>query len=272
MLELPYSDSKHDSIMAELQVSWIHNLASMFHNTLPLDAVRTFQVSGGTTSDPAHIGDYLELRRLSNAVTIATHHAHGPIAADALFSINKHLRAPALQPPTGPDTPEWRTTAYSRHLHLADDSGGQHNFSPPHQLPVLMDEIIGRLNDTPPTREPVHCLAQGLVIHNELARVQPFDGAEESRLPLLMANVPLLRAGYAPVILPADAVRHYLDTRDRMIHTVGSPSRSDQLWPDDYACPALESLFIKAAWHTTELLRTIVATLSTRQHTPHLGR
>ena len=274
MLKLPNPSSKNNSyypILEELQIAWIHNLAGMFYGTLPITAVRALYTNN-TTSTPYHLGHYLELKRLGAAVDLTHRHAHTTITADALFTINNHLCAPTFEPSPPQGIARWRTARDSRHLEIDTDDTHWHQFSPPEQLPVLMDELIKRLNETPLSDDPIQCVAQGLVLHNELARIQPFETNNEQRFPLLIANIPLLRAGHAPLIIPAQDASTYIECRDQMIHTMKSPTNPNELWPDDYASPDLEKLFMKAVGTTTELLRNITRTHTRTQQDPPLAR
>ena len=83
-------------------------------------------------------------------------------------------------------------------------------------------------------------------LHVSFVRIHPFfDG--NGRLARLIANIPVLKAGLPPVIIPREKRKPYIDALSKYHYSVGQIKKGDNLLPDRKALNAFISL-CKQAW------------------------
>lgn len=83
-------------------------------------------------------------------------------------------------------------------------------------------------------------------LHVSFVRIHPFfDG--NGRLARLIANIPVLKAGLPPVIIPRQQRKEYSDTLSEYHFSAGQIRKGDRLLPDRNSLKPFRS-FCEMAW------------------------
>ena len=99
-------------------------------------------------------------------------------------------------------------------------------------VPALMTELIDEINNI--TSEDIDAgsaAQQYAKIHMGIAHIHPFwDG--NGRIARLLANVPLLKAGLPPLVIPSQQRRNYIQVLADYQISVGQLSKQSGVWPN----------------------------------------
>lgn len=127
------------------------------------------------------------------------------------------------------------------------------HFASPEEVPDLMKEWIDLLN---------HRMAENLSeaaglsayvdLHVSLARIHPFfDG--NGRMARLLANLPVLKSGYPPILIPNESRLEYIRFLSEYDFQVGAVKRGRPLLPQPDLLMEFKS-FCANAWEATKQL------------------
>jgi Fic family protein len=99
-------------------------------------------------------------------------------------------------------------------------------------VPVLMAELIGLINTIEiPELSLNNAHDYYAKIHMGIVHIHPFwDG--NGRVARLIANIPLLKAGLPPLIIPSEARRSYIQILSTYQISTGQLSRRTGVWPN----------------------------------------
>jgi len=125
-------------------------------------------------------------------------------------------------------------------------------YAPPSDVPGLMAEWFNLFNDQIRTVKPgdrQQALISYVKLHLAFVRIHPFfDG--NGRLARLVANIPVLRTGLPPIIIPREQRKAYIDALSDYHFAVGQINAGDGLLPKaEKLKPFTE--FCRKAWQAS---------------------
>lgn len=127
------------------------------------------------------------------------------------------------------------------------------HFASPEETPDLMKEWIGLLNHR--MAEPVSeaaALSAYVDLHVSFVRIHPFfDG--NGRMARLLANLPVLKSGYPPILIPNESRLEYIRFLSEYDFQVGAVKRGRPLLPEPDQLAEFKT-FCANAWEATKQL------------------
>ena len=104
-------------------------------------------------------------------------------------------------------------------------------YAHPSDVGVLMSEVIAFINETNQFESPQDAIKAYAMIHAAIAHIHPFwDG--NGRIARLVANIPLLKAGLPPIVVPSEHRREYIQLLANYELNVGKLTNSTGVWPE----------------------------------------
>ncbi len=202
--------SKQQELLSMLRTTWTHNSTALEGNTLNLGETQ-FILSEGLTVSGKPLKDHKEVMGHATAIDLLydmigseltvgkIKQLHKAVQTDVIFDIDK---------PYG----DFKVVPNGTYLLLDDLPDGKssvyHAYSRPFDVPKLMVGLVEYIESCQP-----HSLDEAItmyaIAHLIFGQVHPFwDG--NGRIARLIANLILLRAGYAPLVIPATRRLDYI--------------------------------------------------------------
>lgn len=104
-------------------------------------------------------------------------------------------------------------------------------YAHPDEVPALMREILATLNAEPVLPLTLRTAPGAYAkIHAGVAHIHPFWDSN-GRMARLLANIPLLRAGLPPIVIPVERRRRYLQLLADYELALGAIDRHTGVWP-----------------------------------------
>lgn len=117
-------------------------------------------------------------------------------------------------------------------------------YAAPADVPRLMDRWLMDFNKTRAINCPAQAVATYVRTHMVFVRIHPFfDG--NGRMARLIANLPVLAAGFPPILMPMSRRADYIDILWRYQNAVGRIGRASRLLPPHPALRDFESLLLR---------------------------
>jgi Fic family protein len=252
-----------EMLLTNLRVQWSHSSTAIEGNTLTLG--ETFMVlSEGLTISSKPLKDHLEVVGHAKAVDLVYHLLDTEqITKDHLFKLHTAVQTETVfdvYKPVG----EWKNDLNSTAFTF-NEKVRYHVYPNQTQIPQLMESWLERFNQlcssviTEDTAVEVYS-----ELHTSFVNIHPFaDG--NGRMARLLANIPLLRAGQPPLIIPAEKRIEYLTLcagysfetpLPTSEHLITSPEKLEQL-----------TEFFKSAWLATlQIIEEIREHQESRKH------
>jgi len=240
-----------ENLLIQLRNLWTHTSTAIEGNTLTLGET-AFVLEEGLTISGKPLKDYQEVVGHARAIDLVYEYLEqGRTFAEAdLFALHKAVQAEfvvGVYKPVG----GWKKEPNST-VGVVDEKQVIFEYAPPADVPGLMTDWFKLFNErcriiTPSDRQ--QALNAYVHLHIAFVRIHPFfDG--NGRLARLVANIPVLKAGLPPIIIPREQRKAYIDALSAYYYAVGQIRAGDELVPE------LESLqtfvdFCKAAWQAT---------------------
>ncbi|EFK09653.1 toxin-antitoxin system, toxin component, Fic family [delta proteobacterium NaphS2] len=236
------------ALMVQLRNLWTHTSTAIEGNTLTLGET-AFVLEEGLTVSGKPLKDHEEVVGHARAIDLVYElvEAGGAFTEEQLFSLHKAVQVQKIvdvYKPVG----GWKKEPNST---VAVVGGRQvvFEYAPPGDVPGLMEKWFrlyhGIINSIKPEDSRLAMDAY-VRLHVSFVRIHPFfDG--NGRLARLIANIPVLKAGLPPVVIPREERKQYIDALSAYHFTAGQIKRGNDLLP----CPdALEpfAAFCEKAW------------------------
>ena len=253
MLELPSGTSINQFGSAfgrEFHIRWVHNLAQLTGGQLTLEATRKL-LTHTTTSKHTDPPDYHRYRNISRALDFTCElSTHTDKTEQALRTIHLAL-LPDPDPPDLTTLRAWRTTEQN---HTRHTPGDDLPFPSPERLPELCTAIVNHIDSLPRYCDTATGFRAFTALHNALSRVSPFELTDPA-YPLIVANIPLIRARHAPIIPDGALADHYTALHDDLLDHAGCPQIPDDLWIETLQTDAVQTLFAQSTLVTDLVVR-----------------
>lgn len=196
------------ALLAQLCNLWTHTSTALEGNTLTLGET-AFVIAEGLTVSGKPLKHHQEVVGHARAVDLLYAMLARPdITAEDLFALHRAVQTEVVMDILHP-VGAWKREPNG--THAVTPEGKQHfiDYAMPGDVPALMAEWLALLNDNPAPQSEAAALAAYAGLHVAFVRVHPFfDG--NGRMARLLANLPVLRAGLPPIVIPNEQRREYL--------------------------------------------------------------
>lgn len=223
-----------DAFLEKLRLHWTHHSTALEGNTLTLGETHAV-LSQGLTISGKPLAHHLEVVGHSRAIDLVYRLCQGDaeVAETDLFALHRAVETEAIMDiyrPVG----DWKVEPNSAAVVLDGRTGTNDTYALPREVPALMKTWLARLNGFLDAArqgglDPVASFAW---LHAGFVRVHPFaDG--NGRMARLVANLPSLRAGFPPLMVPVERRSEYIETLARWQIGIGRPRPGDTLVPEN---------------------------------------
>ncbi|MDL1982620.1 MAG: Fic family protein [Deltaproteobacteria bacterium] len=220
------------ALMAQLRNLWTHTSTAIEGNTLTLGET-AFVLEEGLTISGKSLKDHEEvvgharaidfvydlIRRESDLTEKDLFDLHKAVQTEQIFDVYKPVGA-------------WKVEPNSTVV-VSGDTQTIFEYALPKDVPELMQSWLALFQET--CKENVvkkeAALTAYVYLHVSFVRIHPFwDG--NGRMARLIANVPVIRAGYPPIIIPKERRQEYIEALSEYHLSVGTVTARSELLPD----------------------------------------
>ncbi len=220
------------ALMAQLRNLWTHTSTAIEGNTLTLGET-AFVLEEGLTISGKPLKDHEEvvghakaidfvydlIRRESDLTEKDLFDLHKAVQTERIFDVYKPVGA-------------WKVEPNSTVV-VSGDTQTIFEYASPKDVPELMQSWLSLFQKTckenAANREAA--LSAYVHLHVSFVRIHPFwDG--NGRMARLIANVPVISAGYPPIIIPKERRQEYIEALSEYHLSVGTVTGRSELLPD----------------------------------------
>ncbi len=217
------------ALLGQLRDLWTHTSTAVEGNTLTLGDTH-FVLEQGLTISGKPIKDHQEVIGHSRAIDILYRSLSTTINKQTVFDLHKAVQADTvidIYKPNG----AWKLEPNGTYTVTRDNRQVYVEYAAPEEVPHLMHEILAALNAERTPQLTLETAPETYVrIHAGVAHTHPFwDG--NGRIARLLSNIPLLRAGLPPIVIPAERRQLYVQLLAEYELAVGAIDRRTGVWP-----------------------------------------
>ena len=221
-----------DALLAQLRNLWTHTSTAIEGNTLTLGET-AFVLEEGLTISGKPLKDHEEvvgharaidlvydlIRRKSDLTEKDLFDLHKAIQTERIFDVYKPVGA-------------WKVEPNSTVI-ISGDTQTIFEYALPKDVPELMQGWLALFQKIckENTANKEAALTAYVYLHVSFVRIHPFwDG--NGRMARLIANIPVIMAGYPPVIIPRERRQEYINALSEYHLAVGTVTVLNELLPD----------------------------------------
>lgn len=223
------SESQRQALSAQLRDLWTHTSTALEGNTLTLGDTH-FVLEEGLTISGKPLKDHEEVTGHARAIDLLYQSLNEPITKALLFELHKAVQTEIV---TDIYKPKGAWKVEPNGTYVVGDDGEQLylDYAAPREVEPLMRDLIEATDSGLPV--PLEQAAWAYArIHMGVVHIHPFwDG--NGRIARLVANVPLLKSGLPPLVIPTGERRNYVQMLARYQLAIGQLSRQTGVWPDE---------------------------------------
>lgn len=222
--EIP--DTKRQQFITMLRSLWTHHSTALEGNTLTLGETE-FILQEGLTVSGKPLKDHKEVLGHATAIDLLYDMATSKITHSKIKQLHKAVQTDIvfdIDKPYG----DYKVVPNGTYLLLDNGKSVYHTYSQPSDAPALMERLIDFIEACKP-QNIEEAIADYAIAHLVFGQVHPFwDG--NGRIARLIANLVLLRAGYAPLVIPVDRRHEYITILSRYSFVNGAPKKGELLF------------------------------------------
>ena len=235
-------------LLKQVAAVWTHDSTAIEGNTLTLgETVKVLEL--GLTISGKPLREHQEVYGHARAIDLVYRMIRQPeIAQEDLFAMHRAVMesspVDALNPVGG-----WKQS-YNGTTGVAAGQITYMEYADPLDVPHLMRRWLQAFNSTlDAARRPADALGAYVQAHMGFVRIHPFfDG--NGRIARLVSNLPVLRGGHPPVIVPKERRGDYIDLLWEYQNAAGKIRRDSPLVPPHPALGRFTDL-LQAEWQRT---------------------
>lgn len=239
-----------EALLTQLRNLWTHTSTAIEGNTLTLGET-AFVLGEGLTVSGKPLKDHEEVVGHARAVDLVYKIVQGdaPVVQQDLFDLHKAVqteRVVDVYKPLG----AWKVEPNSTVV-VVGDVQTIFEFASPSDTPYLMENWLSLFQKVlckkGATKE--EALTAYVNLHVSFVRIHPFwDG--NGRIARLVANLPVIRAGYPPIIIPKERRQEYIEAFSEYHLAVGTLTAGEELLPDSKMLDRFKA-FCAESWSGT---------------------
>lgn len=221
--------SKKNALLNQLRDLWTHTSTAIEGNTLTLGDTH-FVLEEGLTISGKPIKDHQEVIGHAKAINILYQNLNKPLTEESIFDLHKAVQTENVTDIYKPNG-AWKVETNGTYVVTKDNQQIYIEYALPKDVSYLMREIVVTINSANQKKikiDNAHNIYAKL--HAGIAHIHPFwDG--NGRIARLLANVPLLRAGLPPIVIPDEERKIYIQLLAQYQLSTGQISHETGVWP-----------------------------------------
>ena len=239
-----------DQLLKRLAAEWTHESTAIEGNKLTLgETVKILEL--GLTIGGKPLRDHQEVYGHARAIDLIYEMVGRALTREDLFALHR-----AVMPLSAVDSlnpvGDWKKD-FNGTTGVVDGKSFYMEYAAPGDVPRLMDRWLIDFNKTRPINRPAQAVAAYVRTHMIFVRIHPFfDG--NGRMARLIANLPVLAAGFPPIFVPMSRRSDYIDLLWRYQNAVGRIGRGSRLLSPHTALREFESLLLEEWQKSTSLV------------------
>lgn len=238
------------SLLNQIRDLWTHTSTALEGNTLTLGETK-FLIEEGLTISGKPLKDHQEIIGHAKAIDLIYQQLDKPVTKDFLFNLHKAVQTEIVADIYKPNG-AWKVEPNGTYTVTREGKQQFLEYAAPADVPVLMSEIIDTINNTG-TLTLDSAPETYAKIHMGIAHCHPFwDG--NGRIARLVANIPLLKSGLPPIVIPRTSRKEYIETLADYQLSVGQISNKTTVWPDTKKLHAFTNFCSQVYQATLELI------------------
>lgn len=222
--------SKQQELLSMLRTMWTHNSTALEGNTLNLGETQ-FILNEGLTISGKPLKDHKEVMGHATAIDLLYDMINSELTVSKIKQLHKAVQTDIvfdIDKPYG----DFKVVPNGTYLLLDDLLEGKsrvyHAYSRPFDVSKLMMALVEYIESCKPNSID-EAITMYSTTHLIFGQIHPFwDG--NGRIARLIANLILLRAGYAPVVIPATRRLDYITILSKYSAKHKSPSIGEPLF------------------------------------------
>jgi len=239
-----------DQLLKRLTAEWTHESTAIEGNTLTLgETVKILEL--GLTIGGKPLRDHQEVYGHARAIDLIYKMVGRALTREDLVALHRAvmpLSAVEVLNPVG----DWKKD-FNGTTGVVDGKSVYMEYAAPADVSRLMDRWLTDFNKTRTINRPAQAVAAYVRTHMVFVRIHPFfDG--NGRMARLIANLPVLAAGFPPILVPMSCRGDYIDLLWRYQNAVGRIGRGSRLLPTHPALRDFESLLLEEWQKSTSLV------------------
>lgn len=239
-----------DSLLKQLRDLWTHTSTALEGNTLTLGDTH-FILEEGLTISGKPLKEHREIVGHASAISLIYQSLNAALTEQLVFALHKAVQTEIVTDIYKPNG-AWKNEMNGTYAVTSDNRQVFIEYAQPAEVPVLMAALLDDMNRCgilPRDQAAVYYAK----VHAALVHIHPFwDG--NGRIARLLANVPVLKSGLPPLIIPVDQRRRYIQLLADYEIAVGQLNRATGLWPDEDALQPFADFCAQQYAVTLELL------------------
>ncbi len=221
-----------EALLVQLRNLWTHTSTAIEGNTLTLGET-AFVLEEGLTISGKPLKDHEEvvghakaidlvydfIRRKSDLTEKDLFDLHNAVQTERIIDVYKPVGA-------------WKAEPNSTVIVSGDDQI-IFEYASPKDVPELMQSWLALFQNTckEKTLNREEALTAYVFLHISFVRIHPFwDG--NGRIARLIANIPVIKAGFPPIIIPKERRQEYIEALSEYHLAVGTVTARSKLLPD----------------------------------------
>ena len=247
-------DDLQQAIIIQLRDLWSHTSTAIEGNILSLGET-AFVLQEGLTISGKPLKDHEEVVGHAKAIEIIYDliNNNTSFSEKCLFSLHRAVQTQEIidiYKPIG----GWKKEPNST-VAVIDESQVVFEYAPPDDVPSLMHDwfkLYHELDQSLKLDDKSQALMAYVQLHVSFVRIHPFfDG--NGRVARLIANIPVLKSGLPPIIIPKEQRKQYIDALSFYHFSAGQLRSGNALLPNQDALNAFIT-FCEHAWKTSLVL------------------
>ncbi len=220
------------SLIKHLRDLWTHTSTAIEGNTLSLGET-AFVIEEGLTVSGKPLKDHEEVVGHAIAVELIFSYItrNSQFTKEDLFALHKAVQTERIYDiykPVG----NWKCEANGTTVITDNQEQIFLEYAAPNAVPTLMDNWFEILNSFFKEKLEVdQAVTAYAYIHVSFVRIHPFFDAN-GRIGRLVANLPIIKSGLPPIIIPTEKRREYIRLLSKYELTVGEPIVGEPLLPN----------------------------------------
>lgn len=223
------SPEKQQQILKQLRDLWTHTSTAIEGNTLTLGDTH-FLLEEGLTISGKPIKEHQEIIGHASAIELLYQSIDKAVDVDLCFELHKAIQSEIIYDIDKPNG-KWKVVPNGTYTVDKNDKQVYLEYAHPRHVAVLVEEVVNLLNSEESQciqLEEAHCWYAK--VHAAIAHIHPFwDG--NGRIARLLANVPLLKSGLPPIIIPKEKRREYIQILASYEAAIGQLDNTTGAWP-----------------------------------------
>ena len=240
------------SLLSQLRDLWSHSSTAIEGNSLSLAETKVVLEEGITNADRP-LKDHQNVIGHARAIDILYGLIEKEITEQDLFNLHQTI---LCETTSGSDTPQQAWKNQSNNTYTVDSKGNQIfiEYASPDDVAELMQEWLAELKlISKPKLTLDEAIAAYCQLHMGLVHIHPLlDG--NGLLARLLSNVPLLKSGYAPLVISQDDKQEYIQLLAFYQIDSGVITTNTGVWPETKSHGEFEFFCMRSYAPTLELV------------------